>query len=256
MEKTNDFPLYVGFGRLNVETISENSEIISAEYFFNNRPVHKICHNIIEGAWVIQDILDNTGGITSSSELKNAVLRHFNNLDCETNGIFHYFRDIICSRGNIYFQNLASMKDEDGVVSYFPAGRLIILRIPIFFDSAGRAKVDILIENIPYLESEKRPLLKLLEAYNTSILLTEANKKISVIPVLMVEYIITLASALDVVDWLCKNKLLGDEKIFRMIIQDAKSKNQHCFETFEVHDKDAKIYSILFKGMDDSKIKF
>jgi hypothetical protein len=256
MEKIKEFPLYVGFGRLNVETVSENSEIISAEYFFNNRPVHKISYNRIYKTWIIEDIFNNTGGITSSSDLKNAVMRHFNNLDCETNGIFHYFRDIICSRGNIYFQNLASMKDKDGVVSYFPAGRLIILRIPIFFDNAGRSKVDLLINNIPYLESENRPLLKLLEAYNTSILLTEANNKISVIPVLMVEYIITLASALDVVDWMCNNKLLGDEKIFRMIIQDAKLKNQHYFETFEVHDKDAKIYSILFKGMDDSKIKF
>ena len=256
MEKIKEFPLYVGFGRLNVETISENSEIISAQYFFYNRPVHKISHNIIDGTWVIQDTLDNTGGITSSADLKNAVLRHFNNLNCETNGIFHFFRDIICSRGNVYCQKLASMKDEDGVVSYFPAGRLIILRIPVFFDNAGRSKVEILINNIPYLESENRPLLKLHEAYNTSILLTEANKKISVIPVLMVEYIITLASALDVVDWLCNNELLGDEKIFRMIIQDAKLKNQHHFETFEVYDKDSKIYSILFKGMDDSKIKF
>ncbi len=138
MEKIKEFPLYVGFGRLNVETFSKNSEIISAEYFFNNRPVHKICLNIIDGTWVIQDILDNTGGITSSPDLKNAVMRHFNNLNCETNCIFHYFRDIICSRGNIYFQNLASLKDEDGVVSYFPTGRLIILRIPVFFDSAGR----------------------------------------------------------------------------------------------------------------------
>ncbi len=256
MEKIKGFPLSVGFGRLNEETVSENSEVISAEYFFNNRPVHKICHNIIDETWVIRDILDNTGGITSSPDLKNAVLRHFNNLNCETNGIFHFFRDTICSCGNVYCQNLASMKDEDGVVSYFPAGRLIILRIPVFFDSAGRSKVEMLINNIPYLESENRPLLKLLEAYNTSILLTDANKKMSVIPVLMVEYIITLASALEVVDWLCNNKLLGDEKIFRMIIQDAKLKNQHYFETFEVHDKNAKIYSILFKGMDDSKIKF
>jgi hypothetical protein len=38
MEKIKKFPLSVGFGRLNVE----NSEILSADYFFNNRSVHKI----------------------------------------------------------------------------------------------------------------------------------------------------------------------------------------------------------------------
>lgn len=256
MEKTNEFPLYVGFGVLKEETIFENSEIISSQYFFNNRPVHKISYNRIKETWTIEDIFNNTGAITFAPDLKNAVMTHFNNLDCEANSIFHYFRDIICSRGNIYFQNLGSMKERDGVVGYFPAGRLIILRIPIFLDNVGRSKVEMLINNIPYLELQKTPLLKLLETYNSSILLTEANKKISVIPVLIVEYNITLASALNVVDWLCNNKLLGDEKLYRMIIQDAKLKNEHCFETFEVQDKGAKIYSILFKGIDDSKIKF
>jgi hypothetical protein len=257
MVNINELPAYIGFGRLNPKTISESADRVSADYFFRDKPVHRISHNRVNGSWQFKDIFDDMGGISSSNELKNAVMMHFNYLDCKSNSVFNFVQDKICSRGNIYFENLASMKDEGGVASYFPAGRLVILRVPIFFDEPGRTKVDVLVNKIPYLEIEKRPLLKLHEAYNTSILLSKENGETSVIPVLMIEYIVTLASILDAVDWICNNNLISLDKIFRMIIQDSKSKNQHSLKTFEgVTNEDSTIYTILFKGMDNSKIKF
>lgn len=169
MVNKNDFPSYIGFGRLKPETISEIKGMVTADYFFDNKPAHRISHNMDSKNWIVKDIFNDTGRISSSTELKNAVLMHFNNLDCNTNGIFNYMRDKVCNRGNIYFENLSSMKDEGGVVSYFPAGRLVIIRLPIFFDKTGRDKANILTNKIPYLEEEKRPLVKLSDAYNTSI---------------------------------------------------------------------------------------
>lgn len=257
MGTLNQFPPYIGFGRLNQKTISESNEVVSADYFFQDKPVHQISHNKVSGRWVIKDIFDDKGSISSSTELKNSVMMHFNNLDSKSNSIFNFVRDTVCSRGNIYFENLASMKDEGGVTSYFPAGRLAILRLPIFFDDVGRSKADFLINKIPYLKAENRPLLKICEAYNTSLFIPQENGNTTVIPVLMIEYIVTLASILNAVDWICSNNLLSSERIFRMIIQDAKSKAQHKIQTFEgVDNIDSEIYTILFKGLDNSKTNF
>ena len=116
---------------------------------------------------------------------------------------------------------------------------------------------DILINKIPDLESDNEPLLKILEVYNTSLFHQEENGKANVVPVLMIEYIVTLASILDAVDWICNSNLLSPERIFRLTIQDAKSKSQHKMQTFGSSNNDeSKIYGALFKGLDNSKIEF
>lgn len=73
----------------------------------------------------------------------------------------------------------------------------------------------------------------------------------------MFEYIVTLVSVFDVVDWICGNNLISKEKICKMIIQDSKLKNQHSFQTFAGSaNDDYSLFSILFKGLDNDKIKF
>ena len=256
MDSINEFPDYIGFGRLNPKTISVSTDQVSANYFFQDKPVHRITHNTVNGSWQMKDIFKEKGNISSSKDLENVVLQHFNYLDCKTNPIFNFVQDKICNLGNIYFENLASMKDKAGVVSYFPSGRMVILRLPIFFDEIGLTKADVLENKIPYLELEKRPLLALYKAYNTSVLVSEENGKTSVVPVLMYEYLVTLASLFDVVDWICNNNLISPDKIFRMIIQDSNAIYEHSVKKFEgINNKDAS-YTIIFKGMDDSKIKF
>lgn len=257
MNTINEFPDYIGFGRLNPKTISESTDQVSGDYFFQDMPVHRISHDKINESWQIKDILEDKGNISSSKDLKNAVLMHFNYLECKTNNVFNFVRDKICGLGNIYFENLASMKEVGGVVSHFPAGRLVILRLPIFFDEPHRKIVDILENKIPYLEVEKRPLLNLYDVYNTSILLSKENGETTAIPVLMFEFLVTLASLFDVVDWICTNNLISQDKMFRMIIQDSNSIVQHSLKKFEgVSNGDATNYTIIFKGLNDSKIKF
>ena len=257
MVNTNNFPCYIGFGRLNSETISENDLTISADYFFQNKPVHRITHNKQSKNWTIEDIIEGKGMLSCSTELKNAILMYFNNLDCNTNSIFQYIRDKVCSLGNIYFENLPTMKDEGGVTSYYPAGRLVIIRLPIFFDASGHKKVDILTNQIPFRESEEIPLLKLCEAYNTSILLTKKNNENISIPILMLEYIVTIASIYEVTQWICNNDLIAKEKFYRMIIQDSKFKYQHSIQMFNgLPNDDYSAYKIIFKGLDNQKVKF
>jgi len=254
MNNINEFPSYIGFGRLKPDNTIENAEEVKAEYFFQDKPVHRVTYSKVRGTWVIEDIFNDKKNITSWDKLSMAVQMHFRNLNCETNDIFHYVRNKVCSLDNICFQNLASKDDKGGVASYFPAGRLVILRLPIFMANSGLTRTDILETQIPISEEGKAPLIKLCEAYCTSIIQPLSDLK--VIPVLMVEYIVTLASVFDVVDWMSSNNLIGKEKIFRMIIQDAITKNTSKIQTFEGIDKDDTFYSILLKGFGTSITDF
>lgn len=252
-----DFPSYIGFGRLDSETISENDTTVSADYYFQGKPVHRITQDKLSKNWTIEDNIDGSGNLSSSTELRKVTLMHFNYLDCNNNNIFQYVRDKVCSLGSIYFENLPTMKDKGGVASYYPAGRLLILRLPIFFDSSGRKKADILTNQIPYIEAEQIPLLKLCEAYNTSILLTKTNGENLAIPILMFEYIVTLASIYEVSQWICNNDLIGKEKFYRMIIQDSKFKYHHSVQMFNgLPNDDYSTYKIISKGLGDQKVNF
>lgn len=256
MADINDFPSYMGFGRINAKSITEDAENVVAEYLFNDKPVHRITYDKVNDSWQIADIFDDTGSITFSKDLKGGVMRHFSYLDCKTSNLFHFYRERICNIGNIYFQDLSSMKDEGGIASYYPAGRLVILRLPIFFDEKGKAIADSLINNIPYLELEKRPLLKICEVYNTTILVNDAAGEDMNIPILMFEYIVTLASLFDVVVWMVDNNLILPDLKYRLNIQDAKCKNEHSAQTFNHESTSGEIYTLLTKAYDETTIKF
>ena len=252
-----EFPLYMGFGKLRASSFIKENELESAEYCFTDKAVHRLTHDIINDRWSIEDIFDNTGSITTAKDLKEGVMRHFNFLTPKTSSLFNYFRDQICKIGNIYFQDLSAMQDEGGVASYYPSGRLVILRLPIFFDETGDANANKLFNEIPYIETEKRLLLKLCEVYDSSIVLTKATGEVTVIPVLMFEYVITLASVLDVLNWMVNKNIIVKDKKFRMIIQDSNKKNQHSIlTTAGTSNDDYLIHTILFKGLDESKITF
>jgi hypothetical protein len=257
MDTINEFPDYIGFGRLNPKTISVSTDQVSANYFFQDKPVHRITHNTVNGSWQMKDIFEEKGNLSSSKDLKNVVLQHFNYLDCKTKPIFNFVQDKICNLGNIYFENLASIKDKAAVVSYFPAGRMVILRLPTSIDQTSLAIADALENKIPYLKNEKRPLLTIYDFYNTSVLLSKEKGETAVIPIIMVEFIVTLASLFDVVDWICTNNLISPDKMFRMIIQDANTMIEHSLQQFEGDVKeDITNYTFIFKGQNDSKIKF
>jgi hypothetical protein len=257
MDTINEFPDYIGFGRLNPKTISESTDLVSADYFFQDKPVYRITHNTVNGSWQIKDIFEDKGNLSSSKDLKSVVMQHFNYLDCKTNPIFHFIQDKICNLGNVYFENLASMKDKAGVVSYFPAGRMVILRLPTPIAQTSLAVADALENNIPYLKKEKRPLFTIYDHYHTSVLLSKENGETAVNPIIMIEFIVTLASLYDVVDWICANNLISTGKMFRLIIKDVNTIIEHSLQKFEGDSKeDNTTYTFIYKGLNDSKFKF
>src|SRR6478736_5749104 len=102
---TQQFPPYIGFGKLRTETISENNNEITADYYFLDRPVHRISILINKSGnpyYHMTDLPSGEGGISSSSaKLNTLAIFHFNGLDCTTNPVFAHVRQQVCGLGNI-----------------------------------------------------------------------------------------------------------------------------------------------------------
>ena len=252
MTDINTFPSYIGFGRLRTETITDNDNEISADYFFNEKPVHRVTYRKNYQSWLIRDIINDQGSFSGAKSLEHATLTHFNSLDCSTNPTYQYVENSVCNLGNIYFQHLISQTNREIVTSYYPAGRLVVFRLPILKIASENQKLEFLSNSIQY-----KNILQLNDTYNSSILSTSKIGVKEIIPVRVFEYIITLASVYDAAEWICVNDLISKEKHLRMIIQDIPHKMETTCLTFSGTPEDNYLnYTIPFKGVNHQKNEF
>lgn len=258
MYKKYKFPSYFGFGKLDQKSIIENTYGVSADYIFEEKSVHKISYNPMDKEWKIEDIFYESGMITYSKNLMKAGLMHLGYLNREPSSTFDFFKKTFFSRGNVYFEDFDKWRNEKRIVSYFPAGRIFILRVPLYLDQDFRAKGDFLFKNnIPSLEGENSSEIKLCDLYNTTLMFHE-NNKVNFIPILMFEYFIPMALLLDAVDWISGNNILANDKKYQMIIQDVNSKVDSDVQTFnqEPYGGTSTSYAIITKGLNDTQSYF
>ena len=257
MFTTYELPTAVGFGKLNMLTIIENAEKIVGVYEFHKIPVHSITYLKGENEFEVEDIYPNqTGLITFSYDLIKAVISHFDSFDCFTNSIYNLFKKSIVALGNISVENLASMNDDGGTFSYYPAGRHILLRLPVVTKRNEDVIANSFFKNTIWVDFEHKSSMKLLETYNTYILIAEDREISYLKPILIFEYIVPLYAVHDAIKWLIANDLIETEKVLRLVVQDAKEKLEHSFETYEDELNKHTSHSILFKGINETKIAF
>ena len=257
MFTTNELPTAVGFGKLNMLTIIENAEKIVGVYEFHKIPVHSITYLKGENAFEVEDIYPyQTGLITFSYDLIKAVISHFDTFDCITNSIYNLFKKTIVALGNISVENLASMNDDGGTFSYYPAGRHILLRLPVVTKRNEDVIANIFIKNTIWVDFEHKSSMKLLEIYNTYILIAEDREISYLKPILIFEYIVPLYAVHDAIKWLIANDLIETEKVLRLAVQDAKEKLEHSFETYDDELKSDSSFSLLYKGENEKEISF
>lgn len=244
MSDINTFPSYIGFGWLRTETITDNDAEITADYFFKENPVHRVTYKKNHHSWLIRDIINDHGSISGGKTLKNATLNHFLGLNCSTDPTYQYVENCVCNLGNIYFQHLKSRTNRGKITTFFPAGRLVVFRLPVLKRASENQKLEFLSNHIQF-----KNILQLNDTYDSSIISTSKSGEKKIIPVQMFEYIITLASVYDAAEWICVNDLISKEKHLRMIIQDIPHKMETTSLTFSgTIEDDYQNYTILFKG--------
>ncbi|MCG2587113.1 hypothetical protein [Rhodohalobacter sulfatireducens] len=257
MFKINSFPSHLGFGWLKPEARTETDTEIAIDYFFIDKAVHRVLYKKKHDNWLIKDVLELPGRLSGGRTLREAVFMHFKVMNCFKDPVFQYVLTKVIRLGNINFEYLESRNSEGGTIGFYPAGRVVVFRLPVLKASTEKRKIDFLTRNTQYSNDEGRNVLKLNDQYESSIILTRKSGEREVFPVLMFEYNIILASIYEAAEWICRNNMISKEKHLRMIIQDVKEKAVMNFRTYQGGPKDIySTYSILFKGIFDTVDEF
>ncbi|HLG33880.1 MAG TPA: hypothetical protein VI757_03285 [Bacteroidia bacterium] len=255
MENKNQLPDYTGFGKLKPETISETEELLSADYYFLQSPAHHVEITKATGHCSLRDYVDDRlGGMWSEyPSLKDCVLRHFFCLDCEKDNNFKLFSKAITGLGNIYLQHLPHRLGKDTILTFHPAGRMVVLRLPLPLDNPIIFP-DGDIENDIASEASRT---RIIDSYRTTVFVRYKNGALIAVPVHMVEYLAPLAFAYEIAKGLVDNGMISKQKILRMIIQDCSEKQNSAIQIFHGTAGDDYIrYSVLFKGMSNDLKQF
>lgn len=249
----NIFPPYLGFGWLKPDAKTETDTEIAMDYFFIDKAVHRVIYTKRYDSWLIKDLLKLPGRLSGGKTLKEAVFMHFNMMNCFKDPVFQYVLSKVIKLGNINFEYLATRNSDGGTIGFYPAGRVVVFRLPVLKVSAEKMKIDFLTQNTQYRNEEGRIVLTLNDHYESSIILTRKSGEREVIPVLMFEYYIILASIYEAAEWICNNNLISKQKHLRMTIQDVKEKEVMNLQTYQGASKDNfSTYTILFKGILDT----
>lgn len=252
-----ELPIAMGFGKLNMQLITEDSEQIFGVYDFEGTSVHSITYYKSTNRFEIEDVYDyETGMITFSSVLIDGVIEHFNGFNCLTNSIFKLYSKKLSELGNVSVENLASKNDEGGTYSYFPAGRHILLRLPVVSERIEAVIANNFINNTINIDLEHNLSLRLLETYSTYILITEDKETSYLRPIIIYEYIVSLAAVYDAINWFIFKELIETEKVLRLVVQDSKEKLEHSFETYDDEFNRYSSFSILYKGKNEKEVSF
>src|SRR5678816_59592 len=123
----------------------------------------------------------------------------------------------MCIRDSIYFEHLPSYRDKQYVMNYHPAGRMLMLRLPILKDKDSKRKISIIEDHLAYFEKNKLPGTRFLKSYNSSIFMTKKNGDEQLLNFKMIEFIVPLAYIYESSCFLAINNIINKDKKLRMV---------------------------------------
>ena len=253
---TQQFPPYTGFGKLRSETISENDKEINADYYFLDRPVHRISVNKNGKPYFQMWDLPKGEGISSGSfELNELAIFHFNGLDCTTNPVFAYVREQVCGLGNIYFENLVSWKDNFTIHTSHPEGRIALLRLPCRQDEDRLNWLDNKFENErPHFGDGEENLFYPVEFYPSRLIVTDHHGSKNIRNITMSEFVVPVAYLYDACKWLSEEGIIEKEYAMRLLVQDVGKREHNSVQIFPANNANGYPgYKIFLQGTDDKE---
>jgi hypothetical protein len=255
---THQFPSYIGFGKLRPEKISENNNEITADYYFLDRPVHRI--SVIKNGnpyYHMTDLPVDEGISSSSAKLNTLAIFHFNGLDCTANPVFAHVRQQVCGLGNIYFENFISWKDNSPIYSCHPAGKIALLRLPCSQDEDRLNWLDNEFENErPHLGDGEENLFYPVSFYPSRLIVTDHHGSKSIRNITMSEFVVPIAYLYDACKWLSEEGIIEKEYVMRLLVQDVGRRTHNSIQIFPPNKTNGfPGYKIFLQGT-DGKEKF
>ena len=250
------FPSYIGFGKLRPEKISENNNEINADYYFLDRPVHRISVNKIGKPYYQMWDQPKGEGISSGSfELDELAISHFNGLDCIANPVFAYVRQQVCSLGNIYFENLVSWKDNFTIHTSHPEGRIALLRLPCRQDEDRLNWLDNKFENErPHFGDDEENLFYPVSFYPSRLIVTDSSGSSTTRDIVMSEFVVPIAFLYDACKWLTNERIIEKEYAMRLLVTDVVKREHNSIQIFPANKASGfPGYKIFLQGTDDKE---
>jgi hypothetical protein len=123
----NDFPVYLGYGKLNPDSYRLSDGNAFVEYEYAGLPIMRV-EQSKNGVCVEEFYSNQPIGVSHGANLQQAIFHHYLSLD-QINSPLHraWINDLI-SKGNFYAEFIIKTKDR---VLFYPAVYLIDFRVPV-----------------------------------------------------------------------------------------------------------------------------
>lgn len=242
-----ELPSYLGFGKLNEQSIRFNNKELYAEYVFefDNSVVHTVKWS--NDQCELQTYLHGV----KSRHTQNPTLQKAMLFDCwfwklEDYNCFHHLVNKTITLGNIYM-NFPKTDDSHKSFCYYPAGKLFIFSLPVIQKSERYNKF--------LSKLNESQILKLFRELNGHLLIMDNDGVVISQPIAIAQFVVPLARVYSASKSIVDAGVIENSKHLRLIIDEACSSQKNLMQVF-LGETQGSFYSIIFKEFSEIELEF
>lgn len=231
----NDFPVYLGYGKLNTDSYSLSDGNAFVEYEYAGLPIMRV-EQSKNGVCLEEFYANQSIGVSQGANLQQAIFHHYLSLD-QINSPLHraWINDLI-SKGNFYAEFISKTKDR---VLFYPAVYLIDFRVPVLDEDLQHVEALIASPEIKKLQPK-------LSSSKLIILFPDRTENLTIT---ILKITTPIALSISVAKMLSEMGIIKKEKILRAIVSVANPQARTLIRTFSGTEKDEWLtYSIILNN--------
>lgn len=229
---SNDFPAYLGYGKLKPESYRLLNGTAFVEYEYADVPIMRV-EQSENGVCVEEFYANQSLGVTYGANLQQAIFHHYLCFDQSKSPLHQSWIHNLIGQGNIFAEYISKTKDT---VLFYPAVYLIDIRVPVL--EAHLQQVEAFIAS--------PEIMKLAPKLSPSKLITVYPDRTENIPITMLKITTPIAFTIGVAKLLSERGIIKKEKRLRAIVSVAKPQSGRLLRSFRGSEKDSWLsYSII-----------
>jgi hypothetical protein len=240
-----NLPLYLGYGILDENSVMYENGVIAANYTLecDNSVVHKVTWQ--KDRCELKTLLQGKSCITNwSPDLNQALTSGFLIRDFTKDMVLDFLMERTSEVGNVYIQKPEPKVIGKQRIVHFPAGLLMSFRLPL----PEKSHVyDSFLNNIKSLGH-----ISFFRELKTYLLLTDAELKVSIQPMVIAEFIIPLAFITSAAKTFSESGVINPSKQYRLMVGDSFQAETTLMETFIGNEKHP-YFAIYYAECSDDK---
>jgi hypothetical protein len=252
MENEIKFPDYCCFGKRQSGQLIETADGITAIYEMFGFKAHQLSYDKSREVWTLREYSPEGKGtiFTCNQALDRAISQHMLYSVNEKNRLLEFLRNELLKFGPVWLAPLPSFKKGEKCITYYPAGKLLAVRLLLSAGGECGNHIRTLKELIEYHDPEAKLNLKLHDFYQTSLVVTRDDNSNYWHLAYVAEYVVPLAFVYDTVKLFHDKDLISLNGLDRVMVQDAPLLTDSEEMGFYLNTiPGAKSYIVLLKGL-------